>query len=97
MAAEAIHVEVCYAKPEVQAMVALTLPAGTTARQALEQSGLLQRFPEIQVASAVFGIQGKRVEPGRVLEEGDRLEILRPLTADPKETRRRRAEQMKKR
>lgn len=92
MAAEAsIRVEVCYAKPEVQAMVALTVPHGTTARQALERAGLTQRFPEIDIVQAVLGIRGKRVESGRVLEEGDRLEILRPLTADPKETRRRRA------
>ena len=89
MAADAIRVEVCYATPEVQAMVALTLPAGTSARQALEQSGLAPRFPDIKVESAVLGIRGKRVGYDYVLEEGDRLEILRPLTADPKETRRR--------
>ena len=97
MAAEAIKVEVCYARPEVQAMVALTVPAGTTALQAAEQSGLASRYPEIDLTQQPLGIQGKRVEAGRVLEAGDRVEILRPLTADPKETRRRRAEQMKKR
>lgn len=86
-----IRVEVCYAKPEVQAMVALTVPAGTTALQALQRSGLPQRFPEIDVSQAVLGIRGKRVEHVHRLEEGDRLEILRQLTADPKETRRRRA------
>jgi len=92
MAAEtSLQIEVCYAKPEVQAMVALVVPAGYTARQALERSGLSQRFPEIDVAQAVIGIRGKRVEHSHRLEEGDRLEILRPLTADPKETRRRRA------
>jgi hypothetical protein len=91
MAAESIQIEVCYALPEVQAMVALTLPAGSTARQALEQSGLAQRFPDIKADAAVLGIRGKRVESSHVLEAGDRLEILRPLTADPKETRRRRA------
>ena len=89
MADESIQVEVCYAKPEVQAMVALTVPAGTTAIQAAQQSGLMGRYPEIDLANQPLGIRGKRVEPGRVLEEGDRLEILRPLTADPKETRRR--------
>jgi uncharacterized protein len=98
MAADtSIRVEVCYAKPEVQAMVALTLAPGTTALQALERSGLPQRFPEIDIAQAALGIRGKKVEHGHRLEEGDRLEILRPLTADPKETRRRRAVQMKKR
>jgi putative ubiquitin-RnfH superfamily antitoxin RatB of RatAB toxin-antitoxin module len=89
MAAEAIRIEVCYARPEVQAMVALTVPAGTTALQAAQRSGLTGRYPEIDLAQQPLGIRGKRVEPGRVLEEGDRLEILRPLTADPKETRRR--------
>lgn len=87
--AESIRVEVCYAKPEVQAMVALTVPIGTTALRAAEQSGLTGRYPEIDLAKQPLGIRGKRVEPGRVLEEGDRVEILRPLTADPKETRRR--------
>ena len=97
MVAESIKVEVCYAKPEVQAMVALTVPAGTTALQAAQQSGLPGRYPEIDLTRQPLGIRGKRVESGRVLEEGDRVEILRPLTADPKEARRRRAEQMKKR
>ncbi|HEY1771928.1 MAG TPA: RnfH family protein [Gammaproteobacteria bacterium] len=90
MVAEAsIRVEVCYAKPEVQAMVALTIPSGTTTLQALERSGLPRRFPEIDVAQAVLGIRGKKVGHAHRLEEGDRLEVLRPLTADPKETRRR--------
>lgn len=89
MAAESIRIEVCYTRPEVQAMVSLTLPAGTTALEAAQQSGLTTRYPEIDLAQQPFGIRGKRVEPGRVLEEGDRVEILRPLTADPKETRRR--------
>ncbi len=90
MAAEAsIQVEVCYAKPEVQAMVALTVPSGTTAFQALERSGIPQRFPEIDVAQAVLGIRGMKVAHSHRLEAGDRLEILRPLVADPKETRRR--------
>jgi uncharacterized protein len=76
-------------------MVALTVPHGTTVRQALERAGLTRRFPEIDVAQAVLGIRGKRVESGRVLEEGDRLEILRPLIVDPKEARRRRAAKVK--
>jgi len=87
--AESIRVEVCYAKPEVQAMVALTVPVGTTALEAAQQSGLMGRYPEIDLDQQPLGIRGKRVELGRVLEEGDRVEILRPLTADPKETRRR--------
>ncbi|MGE5624582.1 MAG: RnfH family protein [Bacillota bacterium] len=84
-----IRVEVCYAKPDVQAMVALSLPAGTTAADAAARSGLTARFPEIDLRKNVLGIAGERVEGDHVLNEGDRLEILRPLTADPKETRRR--------
>jgi len=87
--AEDIRVEVCYALPEVQAMVALTLPSGSTAQYALLQSGLTARYKEIDPAQVQLGIRGKRVEPSQVLAEGDRVEILRPLTADPKETRRR--------
>ncbi|HET7175155.1 MAG TPA: RnfH family protein [Gammaproteobacteria bacterium] len=91
MASESIHVEVCYARPDVQAVVALTVAAGTTALDAVRQSGLAHRFPELSDASHPLGISGKRVDAAQVLEEGDRVEILRPLTADPKEARRRRA------
>ena len=84
-----IRVEVCYAKPEVQAMVALSLPAGSTAREAVERSGLLARFPEIDLDRDGLGLAGKGVAGDYRLQDGDRLEILRPLTADPKETRRR--------
>jgi len=96
MASDAlISVEVCYAKPEVQAMVALSLPAGTTAAESVARSGLLSRFPEIDLQKNALGIAGKKVDGDRVLKEGERLEILRPLTADPKETRRRLAAQGK--
>ena len=81
-----MRVEVCYALPGTQLMVALELPPGSTAAQALAQSGLLARFPETE--RCTLGIAGKRVEPERVLAEGERLELLRPLTADPKEVRR---------
>lgn len=91
MASEGIHVEVCYARPDVQAVVALTVAAGTTALDAVRRSGLAHRFPELADASPPLGIYGKRVDATRVLEEGDRVEILRPLTADPKEARRKRA------
>lgn len=90
MASDAlIRVEVCYAKPEVQALVALSLPVGCTAREAVERSGLLARFPEIDLHRDGLGVAGKGVEGSHRLRDGDRLEILRPLTADPKETRRR--------
>ena len=91
-----ISVEVCYARADVQAVVALTLEAGTTARDAVEQSGLVHRFPELASGTQPLGVYGKRVEGNYVLKEGDRLEIYRPLTADPKEARRKRAARSKK-
>lgn len=84
-----IRIEICYARPDGQAMAALTLPAGTTVREALDRSGFARRYPDINPDTAVLGIRGKRVPPEHPLAEGDRVEILRPLTADPKETRRR--------
>ena len=90
-----ISVEVCYAKADVQAVVALKLPIGTTARDAVLQSGLARRFPELD-GSQALAVYGKRVADDYPLEEGDRVDILRPLTADPKEARRRRAAKTKK-
>ena len=90
-----INVEVCYAKAEVQAVVALKLPAGATAKEAVSRSGLAHRFPELD-GSQPLGVYGKRVAGDYPLQEGDRVEILRPLTADPKEARRRRAAKAKK-
>ncbi len=92
-----IAVEVCYARPDVQAVVALTVPAGTTALDAVRQSGLARRFPELEGAVNPLGVYGKRVQNDHVLKDGDRVEILRPLVADPKDARRKRAEKAKKR
>lgn len=91
MADELITVEVVYAKPERQALVALRLKDGATVMQAIEQSGILQRHPEIDPASIAVGIFGKVCAPERGLQDGDRVEIYRPLRADPKDLRRERA------
>lgn len=91
MASEAeIGVEVCYARADVQAVVALKLMRGSTARDAVSQSGLSQRFPELD-GTQPLGVYGKRVADDYPLQDGDRVEILRPLAIDPKEARRRRA------
>lgn len=97
MSNEGIHVEVCYARSGVQAVVALTVLVGTTALDAVHQSGLERRFPELVGAEPPLGIYGKRVAGSRVLDEGDRVEILRALAADPKDARRRRAAERKSR
>ncbi|MCX8017629.1 MAG: RnfH family protein [Rhodocyclaceae bacterium] len=88
---ESIHVEVAYAKPERQEVVPLTLPAGSTLKAALEASGLLAKYPEIDLARGKFGIYSKLAKLDAVLRDRDRVEIYRPLIADPKEVRKQRA------
>jgi putative ubiquitin-RnfH superfamily antitoxin RatB of RatAB toxin-antitoxin module len=85
-----LGVEVAYAGPEGQAVVALSVPAGTTAWEAVALA--LPRLPSgIQPDQSRLGIFGKKAEPGHVLGQGDRVEIYRALTLDPMEARRRRA------
>lgn len=91
-ATELMHVEVAYAEPSAQVVVPLRVARGTTARDAVLASGLLARFPGIDLDRGGLGVFGVRVEPGHVLRDGDRVEIYRPLTVDPKEARRRRAQ-----
>lgn len=89
--ADSIRIEVAYAKPARQELVELKLPLGSTVQQAIEASGLLQRYPEIDLAKAKLGIYGKLAKPDTKLREKDRVEIYRPLIADPKEVRKQRA------
>ena len=86
-----LKVEVAYALPGQQVLLELEVEEGTTVREAIERSGLLSRFPEIELARGRVGIFGNRVDLETALREGDRVEIYRPLVADPKENRRRRA------
>lgn len=88
---EQIEVEVAFARPDQQKIVLLQVEQGTTAQQAVELSGLLQLFPEIDPAALRLGVFGKAVTHERVLRARDRVEIYRSLLADPKEVRRRRA------
>jgi uncharacterized protein len=91
MADKLIDVEVAYAKPEQQEIVALKMPEGTTAEQAILASGLLNHSPEIDGADLNVGIFGSVCKLDRPLRQGDRVEIYRPLIHDPKEARRQRA------
>ncbi len=86
-----MKVEVVYARVDVQVVVALELGETATVRQAIERSGLLVRFPEIDLTRNKVGIFSQPCELERTLMEGDRVEIYRPLTADPQELRRSRA------
>lgn len=89
--AEALNVEVCYAMADRQELVRLKLDAGTSLQQALEASGLLAKYPEIDLKKNKFGIWNKLSKPDAVLRDKDRIEIYRPLIADPKEVRKQRA------
>ena len=87
-----ITVEVAYAKPERQLIIPLQVKPGTTLVDAIRLSGILEQFPEIDLESSKFGIFSKINKPDTILREKDRVEIYRPLIADPKESRRKRAE-----
>jgi putative ubiquitin-RnfH superfamily antitoxin RatB of RatAB toxin-antitoxin module len=89
------HVEVVYALPHAQLLVPLTVAEGTTVEEAIKLSGVLEKFPEIDLAGSKVGIWNKVCEPTAVLRDKDRVEIYRPLIADPKEVRRKRAEEGK--
>jgi uncharacterized protein len=93
MAEALIEIEVVYAAVDRQLLLAIELPAGTTVREALEISGIGEQFPEVDLAHCPVGIFGKAVADAdiRVVRAGDRIEIYRPLLADPKEVRRLRA------
>ncbi|MBI5921230.1 MAG: RnfH family protein [Betaproteobacteria bacterium] len=90
-----LRVEVVYALPQQQELICLELPDGCTLQQALETSGLLQKYPEINLAQNKFGIYGKLARLETPLRGHDRVEIYRPLLADPKETRKQRAAENK--
>ena len=90
-APDVIEVQVCYALPESAFLRTVSLPAGSTLRQAVEQSGVLKEYPGIDLAINMVGIYGKKKTLDTVLRQHDRVEVYRPLQADPKEARRRRA------
>jgi len=86
-----ITVSVVYALPERATEIELELPAGATVAEAIARSRIEERHPEVDLARAAVGLFGRRVRRDAVLADGDRVEIYRPLLADPKEARRRRA------
>ena len=86
-----MRVEVAYALPDRQRLIELDVDQPTTVRQAVEQSGILQQFPEIDLDSQQVGIFSQLASLDDLLSDGDRVEIYRPLIADPKTMRRERA------
>lgn len=90
--AEMLHVQVCYATPQREVFRDLEVEQGTTIEQAIAQSGILRDIPGIDLMTQPVGLYGKKRPLDTVLRERDRIEIYRPLVADPKDSRRRRAE-----
>jgi putative ubiquitin-RnfH superfamily antitoxin RatB of RatAB toxin-antitoxin module len=88
-------VEVAYATPGEQLILSLPAVPGLTVEQAIRRSGILERFPEIDLAANKVGIFGKLAALDTELAAGDRVEIYRPLIADPKAARKKRAAQGK--
>jgi uncharacterized protein len=86
-----LRVTVVYALPDEQHRVPLVLPVGSSVAEAVQCSGLLQRFAGLAVQPLRCAIFNRVVGAAEVLREGDRVEILRPLQVDPKEQRRREA------
>jgi putative ubiquitin-RnfH superfamily antitoxin RatB of RatAB toxin-antitoxin module len=87
-----LKIQICYAEPDFQLLRDLTVAEGTTIQQAIMQSGILREVTAIDLTACKLGIYGKLKPADTVLREHDRIEIYRPLIADPKETRRLRAE-----
>lgn len=89
---EKIEVEVAYALPETQVVIPVRVDAGAPVQEAIDQSGILKQYPEIDLASAnKVGVFGKLTRLDAPLQPGDRVEIYRALIADPKESRRAKA------
>ncbi|GGC92856.1 RnfH family protein [Undibacterium terreum] len=90
-----IKVQVCYAAINGITLLDLTMPAGATLSDAVTRSGILLKHPEIDIEVHRMGVYGKLKAADAPLHDGDRVEIYRPLIADPKEARRRRAGKQK--
>lgn len=88
-------VEVAYATPDKQLILTVQVPPGTTVEECILRSGINEHFPEIDLAEQKVGIWNKTVKLTATPRDGDRIEIYRPLIADPKAVRKRRAERAK--
>jgi hypothetical protein len=93
--ADTIRVAVAYALPEKQVVLELTVAADATLEAVIRASGILEQFPEIDPGKNKVGVYGKLGKLTDTLHDGDRVEIYRPLIADPKEVRKKRAAQGK--
>lgn len=95
MSGGSLTVEVAYALAQEQAVVQFKVEAGATLREAIERSGLLARYPEINLATMRVGVFGKPRDLDEPVNAGERIEIYRPLLTEPKERRRLKAAKKK--
>ena len=91
-----LSIEVCYALANEQTLIAVDLPEGATLQQAIDASGILRRYPQIDLGVQKVGVFGKLKPLDTVLADHDRVEIYRPLLVDPKLSRQRRVEKTRK-
>lgn len=91
-----MKIEIAYATLHKQRILLVDVEPGTMAEQAVKLSSIIESFPEIDMNHLKLGIFGKAIKSDHILEEGDRIEIYRPLVADPKEVRRQKAAADKK-
>ncbi|MBI3779009.1 MAG: RnfH family protein [Gammaproteobacteria bacterium] len=89
------RVEVAYATPASQEVIEVSVSPGATVQEVIRASGLLEKYPEIDLSQNRVGIFSELVRPQDAVHDGDRVEIYRPLIADPKEARRKRAAKKK--
>ena len=90
-----VSVEVAYALPDHQRIISVEVPEGTTAYEAVVKSDIIRYFPDIDLENAKMGLYGKAIKPATYeVVEGDRIEIYRPLIADPKASRKARADKV---
>ncbi|MAG76766.1 MAG: RnfH family protein [Colwelliaceae bacterium] len=90
-----IHIEVVYGTPTKQELLSVPVSPGTTVEQAIVESGIMELFPEIDLKKNKVGIWNRAAKLSEELQDLDRIEVYRPLIADPKEVRKRRAEKAK--
>ncbi|MBR7791951.1 RnfH family protein [Undibacterium sp. FT147W] len=93
-----IQVQVCYSSGDAVSLLDVSVPLGASVRQAIDSSGILELHPELNLNlnTLKLGVYGKLKDESAVLHAGDRVEIYRPLLADPMEARRRRAQKQQK-
>lgn len=94
--AKKITIEIVYALPEEQTLLSFTVPEGTTLDQAIGLSGIQAHYPDLDLSTLKAGLFGKITPRTVIMREKDRIELYRPLIADPKEVRKQRAEAGKK-